>query len=164
MTAYQYCTPEWLEASAAAYRADPRFQKAFEKLTVKICFRVKAEKAWGIDADIIFGGYVDKGQLNRLSFFSKEEAKKEADFILSATPQEWKKILCKENKFVADFMLGKIALDHGSKVGVLSVAPYSGTFIDALAQIPLEFPDTMSPEELTRYRAHMQEFRARLGV
>lgn len=164
MTTFQYCTPEWLEASAVAYQANPRFQKTFEKLTLKICFRVKAEKAWGIDEDIIFGACVDKGQLNRLSFFSEAEARQEADYVLSATPQEWKKILCKENKFVADFMLGKIALEQGSKVGVLGIAPYSGTFIDVVSQTALQFPDQMSPEELTQYRAHMQDFRARLGV
>ncbi len=114
MTTYRYCTPEWLEASANSYRSDPRFAKAFEKLTLKIFFNVKAEKAWGIEKDIIFGAFVDKGQLMRLSFFSEEDAKKQADFILAAPPQEWKKILRKESKFVGDFMLGKIVLEQGS--------------------------------------------------
>jgi hypothetical protein len=164
MTTYQYCTPEWLEASAKAYRSDEKFANAFEKLTLKICFLVKAEVAWGIEKDIIFGAFVDKGQLMRLSFFSEEDAKKQADFILAATPQEWKKILRKESKFITDFMLGKIGLEQGSKVGVLGVAPYAGTFVDALTQIQLQFPDELSPDELTQYRSHMQEFRAKLGV
>jgi len=164
MTVCQICTPEWLEASANSYRSDPRFAKAFEKLTLKICFKFKAEKAWGIEKDIIYGAFVDKGQLMRLSFFSEEDAKRQADFILAATPQEWKKILRKESKFVTDFMLGKIGLEQGSKAGVLGVAPYAGTFVDALTQTPLQFPDEMSPDELTQYRSHMEEFRARLGV
>jgi hypothetical protein len=61
MTVYRYCTPEWLEASAKAYHSDERFHKAFEKLTLKICFLVKAEKAWGLEQDLIFGAFVDKG-------------------------------------------------------------------------------------------------------
>ena len=61
-------------------------------------------------------------------------------------------------------MLGKIALEQGSKVGVLGLAPYAGTFIDALTQTELRFPDEMSADELSDYRANMQEFRAELGI
>lgn len=164
MTVFQYCTPEWLEESSNAYRSNPDFKKKLEKLTAKVCFLVQAEPAWGIDKDIIFGGFVDKGELTRLEFFNQEDAKKEADFILAATPQEWKSILRKENKFVTDFMLGRIKLEHGSKVGVLSLAPHSNTFIDALTQVEVQFPDEMSSDELARYRSYMEEFRAELGV
>ena len=88
----------------------------------------------------------------------------EADFILSATPQEWKKLLRKENKFVTDFMLGRIKLEHGSKVAVLSLAPHSHTVIDALTQVEIQFPDEMSEQELIDYRSHMEAFRAELNV
>ncbi len=164
MTTYQYCTPEWLEESARTYAANPKFKKGLERLTVKTCFRVKADPAWGIEKDIIFGAFVDKGDLTQAAFLSEEEAKKQADYILAATPQEWKKILRKQSKFVADFMLGKIALEQGSKVGVMGIAPYSGILVDVLTQIPLQFPDEMSPDELAHYREHMQEFRAKLCV
>jgi hypothetical protein len=164
MTVCRYCTPEWLEESARIYRSTPKFKQALEKLTVKIFFRIKAEPAWGIDEDMIFGACVEKGELIELRFFSEAEARKQADFILAATPQEWKRLLRKESKFVTEFMLGKIALEQGSKVGVLGVAPYAGTFIDALTQTELRFPDEMSPDELSDYRAHLKEFRASLSV
>ncbi len=164
MTVCQYCTPEWLETTGRLAEANPKFAKAFEKLAVKVCFRVKAEKTWGIDEDIIFGGFVNKGKLDRLSFFSREEAKQVADYILAASPQEWKKILRKENKFVADFMLGRIRLDQGSPTGILGLAPQSDALVDALTQTEIQVPDEMSPDELARYRSHMQEFRARLRV
>ncbi len=164
MTVCQYCTPEWLETTAALAGANPKFAKAFEKLAVKVCFRVKADKAWGIDQDIIFGGFVNKGKLDRLAFFSEAAAKQAADYILTATPQEWKKILRKENKFVTDFMLGRIRLEQGSPTGILGLAPHSDALVDALTQTELQFPDEMSPDELARYRSHLQEFRARLGV
>ena len=160
----RYCTPEWLESSANAYRSQPRFQKEFAKLTTKLCFRVKANPAWGIDEDIIFCSFVSQGELQELAFFSEEDAKKEADFLMVATPPEWKRLLRKESKFVTDFMLGKITLEQGSKVGVLSIAPHSGTFIDALTQVELQFPDEMSDEELADYRAAMEAFRSELGV
>ncbi len=164
MTVFQYCTPEWLEESRNAYRSNPDFKKKLEKLTAKVCFLVQAEPAWGIDKDIIFGGFVDRGELTRLEFFNQEDAKKEADFILAATPQEWKSILRKENKFVTDFMLGKIKLVYGSKVGALSLAPHSNTFIDALTQVEVQFPDEMSSDELAKFKSYMEEFRAELGV
>ncbi len=164
MTTYQYCTPEWLEASEKVYSANPKFKKVLERLTVKVCFRVKADQSWGIEKDIVFGSFVDKGDLTRVGFLSEEDARKQADYILAATPQEWKKILRKESKFVSDFMLGKIALEQGSKVGVMGIAPYSGTLVEVLTQIPLQFPDEMSPDELARYREHVREFRAKLCV
>ena len=102
--------------------------------------------------------------MNKLAFFSKQAAKEEADYVVAATPQEWKKILRKESKFVTDFMLGKITLEQGSKVGIFGVAPHSNTFVDALTQVELQFPDEMTADELNEYRTYMQEFRVKLGV
>lgn len=164
MVTYQYCTPDWLEESAKIYNSKPDFQEKLKKLAAKVCYRVKAEPSWGIDKDILFGTFVDLGTLTRLSFFSEEEAKKEADYILSATPKEWKKLLRKENKFVTDFMLGRIKLEMGSKVGVLGLAPHTNTIVDCLTQVELQFPDEMSEEELRNYKAYVKKFRSELGV
>ena len=164
MTAVRYCTPEWLAASAAGYEADPSFRQEFAKLSTKLCFRIKAEPAWGIDDDILFAAYVTQGELDRLAFIGEAEAKREAQYIMAATPQEWKKLLRKESKFVTEFMLGRITLDQGSKVGVLQIAPYSNTFIRALTPVDLQFPDEMSPEELAGFRATLAQFREELGV
>jgi hypothetical protein len=160
----RYCTPEWLESSAEAYQSNPRFQEELANLTARICFRVKAEPDWGIEHDIIFCGFVTQGELDQLRFFAEEEALEEAEYILAATPQEWKKILRRESRFVTDFMLGRITLDQGSKVGILSIAPHSGSLVDALTQVPLQFPDEMSPGELEDYRSTMQDIRRKLGV
>ena len=164
MAACQYCTPQWLEESGKSYQSNPEFREKLKKLSVKMCCRVKAEPAWGIDQDIIFGMFVDKGELTKIAFLAEEDALKEAEYVISATPQEWKKILRKQSKFLTDFMLGKIKLEHGSKVGVLGVAPHANTVVDLLTQVDLQFPDEMSAEELTQYRSQMEEFRASLGV
>jgi putative sterol carrier protein len=164
MTVVRYCTPEWLANAAAGYEQSPRFRQEMAKLSTKICFKIKAEPAWGIDEDIIFWAHIDHGELQKLEFVSQEEAFREADFVLAASPQQWKSLLRKESKFVADFMLGRVTLEHGSKVGVLSVAPHSNSFVDALTQDELQFPDEMTPEELDQFRADVQQFRAELGV
>jgi hypothetical protein len=164
MTVCRYCTPEWLQESAEIYRATPKFQKQLEKVTVKVFYRIKAEPVWGIDRDILFGAIVDRGELLDLAFFSEDAARETAEYIMAATPQEWKKILRKDSKFLTDFMLGKIALEQGSKVGVLGLAPHANTFIDALTQVELRFPDEFTPQELEEYRAYVEEFRTRLGV
>jgi len=160
----RYCTPEWLQASAEGYRSTPKFQQALAKLTVSVCFLVKAEPAWGIDQDILFGSILRQGQMEKLVFFSAADAKEQVEFVLAATPQEWKKILRKESKFVTDFMLGRITLEQGSKVGVLSVAPHSTTLVDILTCAPLQFPDEMTPEELEAYRSYVAAFRREMGV
>jgi len=159
-----YCTPEWLEESTRTYRATPRFQEALKRVTTHICYRVNAEPSWGIDSDFIFGAIVTAGVLNDLRFFSEVEAKEKAEFIMAATPQEWKMILRKEHKFLTDFTLGKIKLDQGSKVGVFKLAPYADTFIDALTQVNLQFQDELSPQQLDEYRQYALQFRSRLGI
>ncbi len=164
MKSVRYCTPEWLAVSASAYQENPRFKQELTKLSVKICYRIKAEPDWGIDKDILFGIVLEQGDLLQLSFFSEAEAVEKVDFILAATPQEWKKLLRKEAKFITDFMLSKVTLEQGSKVGIFNVAPHANTFIDALTQVELQFPDEMSPAELDEYRVHVAEFRTRLGV
>jgi hypothetical protein len=139
-------------------------EEKLKKISARVCFRVKMEPAWGIERDIIFGTFVEAGKLTKITFFSEEDAKREAEYVLAATPQEWKKILRKENKFLTDFMLGRVKLEKGSKVTVLGLAPYAPLLIDALTQVQIQFPDEMSREELTNYRAHMEEFRRNMSV
>jgi len=164
MAVYQYCTPAWLEELEKVYQADPTYQERFKKLTLVLCFRVQADSSWGIDKDIIFGTFLDEGRLTRLRFFSEEEAARDATFILTATPHNWKRLLRKETKFVTDFMLGKIKLEQGSKVAILKLAPLSDKLVDFMTSNEIQFPDEMSPDELENYRSHMEEFRSKLGV
>ncbi|MFN2224305.1 MAG: hypothetical protein ACK2UH_17240, partial [Candidatus Promineifilaceae bacterium] len=74
------------------------------------------------------------------------------------------RLLRKEGKFVTDFMLGKVSLEHGSRVGVLAVAPHANTIVDALTQVELVFPDEMSEQELDAYRTKMKAFRKELAI
>jgi hypothetical protein len=164
MAVYQYCTPEWLEELEKAYGADPMYEEKFKKLTLVLCFRVLAEPSWGIEEDIIFGTGLDEGRLTRLRFFSQEEAARDATFILAATPQNWKRLLRKEAKFVTEFMLGKIKLDQGSKITILKLAPLSDKLMDFMTVHEIRFPDEMPPDELEKYRSRMGHFRAELGV
>ena len=164
MTKCQYCTPEWLEESGRIYRSNPELEEKLKKISAKVCFRVKAESAWGIEKDIIFGTFIETGKLTKIAFFGEEDAKREAEYIMTATPQEWKKILRKENKFLTDFMLGRIKLEKGNKVTVLGLAPYAPLLVEALTQVQIQFPDEMSVEELTKYRAYMEEFRKNMTV
>jgi putative sterol carrier protein len=129
-----------------------------------VCYRVQAEPAWGIEKDIIFGNELDAGKLIKLGFYSEDDAKKEATFLLAATPQNWKKLLRKETKFVTDFMLGKIKLEQGSKVGILKLAPLSDKLVDFMTQHEIQFPDEMSSDELAKYRSHLEGFRSKVGV
>jgi hypothetical protein len=164
MEAVRYCTPEWLQESAKSYHSSPEFQQALRKLTMMVCFRAKAAPEWGIDEDLIYGAVVDKGELLEIGFYSESEAQSRADFILAAPPTEWKRLLVKEGKFVSDFMTGKVALEQGSKVGAIGLAPYADSFIAALTQVPLVYQDEMSAEDVEAYRNYVVEFRAELGV
>ena len=164
MTICLYCTPEWLAETAALYPQNPRFKERLRKLTIKMAYRITAEPAWGIDNDIIFCMFIDGGDLIRVEFLTEEQATREVEYILSATPQEWKRLLRREGKFVTDFMLGKVSLEQGSRVGILGVAPHADTVVEALTQVTLRFPDELPAGELEAYRVNMQTFRQELGV
>jgi putative sterol carrier protein len=164
MTTYQYCTPEWLAESAKRYQEDPNFHKTFQKLTLKVAFRILADPALGIDQDIVFAAYINQGDLEKLAFISKAVAESEADYILATSPGQWSKILRKESMFAGDVMMGRIAIDKGSKPGVIKIAPYSTAFVNALTQIDVQYPDEMSPEELEIFRDTINQFRTALGV
>jgi len=164
MSEIRYCTPEWLEQSKQRYDATPAFQEQLSKITSKLFFRITAEPSWGIGEDILFGAIVEEGRLLELRFYNEEEAKSIADYIMTASPQKWKKILRKEQKFLTEFMLGKVALEHGSKVGVLGLAPYAPTLIDALTQFTLQYPDDMTAAELHAYKSDLASFRASVNV
>ncbi|NNL41874.1 MAG: hypothetical protein HKO79_05225 [Desulfobacterales bacterium] len=164
MTAYYYCTPEWFEASAKVYRENPAAQDKLKKLSADMAYRVKADSDFGIDRDIMFCAFFEKGQLNRLELISEEAAQSEAEYIMAATPMTWKKILTKESKFVTDFMLGRIKLEKGSKVGVLGVAPHANNIVDSLTPFELIFGDDLSDDEREKYRTNMEKFRKLLEV
>jgi len=164
MAAFWYCTPEWLEESARAYRSDPSFEQTLKNLSLKVCFRVEAEPSWGIDRDILFCCFLEAGKLIKLGFFSEDDARRQADYILSAATEQWKSILRKESGFTRAFMAGRIKLEMGSRLGVLKLAPYAGAVVDALTRVDIQFPDEMSDEELPKYKSYMREFRVKLGV
>jgi len=160
----RYCTPKWLEESARLYRGSSHFENALKKVTTKIFYRITAAPAWGIEVDMIFGAVVNEGKLLDLAFFSEADARRIADFILSASPQVWKGILRKDKKFISEFMLGRVTLESGSKPGLLKITPYANHFVDALTQFELQFPDEMSAEELEAYRVDLSTFREKAGV
>jgi putative sterol carrier protein len=159
----RYCTPEWLEESGKRYRATEHFENALSKVTTKIFFRITTEPSWGIEEDFIFGADVKAGKLVDLGYYSEAETQERADILLAATPQIWKGILRKETKFISEFMLGRVALEEGSKVELLKVTPYANHFVDALTQFELQFPDEMSTEELEVYRADLAKLRETAG-
>lgn len=164
MDKVRYCTPEWFSETARLYQENTSLQKELSKLSNRVSFKIKALPAWGITQDILFAVFLKHGQLTRLGFISEAEAQTESEYILTASPQEWKKILRGESKFVTDFMLGKIVLDQGSRVGVLTVAPYSNALVKALTAVELQFQDEMTSEELEEYQHYHEQFRAELAV
>jgi hypothetical protein len=164
MAKVQYCTPEWLAETGQIYADRPEYKEKLKKLSAKMSYRIKAEPAWGIDVDILFAAFFDQGELSKFGFISEADARKESDYVLAATPQEWKRLLRKEGKFVGDFMLGKIKLEQGSKVGVLSIAPHSGNLIDWMTQVEIQFPDEMTADELETYRSYLATFSKEFNV
>jgi putative sterol carrier protein len=165
MTTRYYCTPKWLEESKEIYNANPLAKEKLKKLSAKMAYRVQASPSWGINKDIYFCAYFESGELNKLELVPKEAAY-DAQYLMAATPGVWKNVLTKKSKFITDFMLGRIKLENGSKVGVLTVAPHANDILDALmpAGMNLVFSDDLPADELEQYRSNMVAFRKELEV
>jgi putative sterol carrier protein len=157
MSVYHYCTKEWLEESFRLYQTNDKLKGMLTKVTNKMTFRVMADPAWGLDQDVLFAGFFESGEMERLSFITLKEAQKESDFILAATPEEWINVLKKKTKFIARFMMSQIKLDQGDKVDVLKLAPYARELIGSLTQVEIQYANEMNAEELESYRKEVTD-------
>jgi hypothetical protein len=160
----RYCTPEWLEGMRNAFYSNPEYEEKLKKLTTKVGWLIRAEPEWGIEHDIIFCTSIAAGRIEDIGFYSEEDTRANMDFILAATPQEWKKLLRRESKFLTNFMIGKVTLEHGSRVAMLSLVPYTDTVMDLLTEVDLQFQDEMSADELESYSDEIKAYRSEQGV
>jgi hypothetical protein len=161
-----YASPEWVSEVGKNYKANPDNQnKTFKGMTIFLSFRILADPKFGIDKDIYFCSNLVNGALQDDSaLLSKEDAERKSDFILSAPPEMWKKLIQKEQGFVSSFMTGKIKLDKGSKARIISLASKSGALVESFYKVDTEWPNEMSPQRLEQYKAQVKEFRERLKV
>jgi long-chain acyl-CoA synthetase len=161
-----YLTPEWIDDMAKRFRANPdNAEKTFKDMTIFLTFRIQADPAFGLEKDIYMAAHMKDGVLQDDStHLSKEEAEKKSDFILSAPIPTWKKVIQKEEGFVADFMGGKIKLDQGDAPKMIQLGTKAPAVVEAFNQVVTEWPDEMSPERLEEYRAQLNKYRAEQGI
>jgi putative sterol carrier protein len=161
-----YATPEWVAAVGENYRANPEnANKIFKGMTIFLSFRIEADPKFGLDEDIDFGTHVEDGVLQDDStLMSKEDSARKAEFILTAPPGIWKRLIQKEEGFVSSFMTGKIKLAKGEAPKIIALASKSPALVDAFNKVETEWPDDMSPQRLEEYKAQVKEFRERLGI
>ena len=162
MPTYVYPQPEWTEKSAELY--SEVFEKKLAILSGNWAYRINAEPDWGIEEDIYFTMFLEAGKLRELRHCTKAYAFDKADFVLSASPSQWKKILTKKEKFVGAFLGGRIKLEKGDTVGSMAAAPHANTLVDVLTQVDLRFPDELSPEELASFKEDFAKKRSERGI
>jgi putative sterol carrier protein len=160
----RYCSKEWLEECGRLYSTTDSLENALKKVTTKLYFRITADPTWGIEEDILFGAELKAGKLLDLGYYSEEDAQKEADFILATSPQIWKGLLRRDNKFITEFITGKINLEQGSKVELLKITPYANYMVDVMTQVEIQYQDEMTSEEVEDFRADLAQFREETGV
>ena len=162
MTTYVYPQPEWPDASVELY--DEGFEKKLASLSGNFGFQIGAEPEWGIEDEIYLSMVLDAGKLIEFKSCSKDYVYDKADYIMGATPQAWKRILTKKDKFVGAFMGGRVKLEKGDTVGALALGPHANTLVDVITQVELKFPDDLAPEELETFKADFAKSRSERGV
>ena len=161
-----YASLEWVAQVGKNYKANPDNQnKTFKGMTIFLSFRILADPKFGIEKDIYFCSNLVNGALQDDStLLSEEDAEKKSDFILSAPPEMWKKLIKKEQGFVSSFMTGKIKLDKGSRARIIGLASKSGPLVENFYKVDTEWPDEMSPQRLAEYKAQVNAFREKLKI
>ena len=162
MTTYIYPQPEWVDDSVAFYNEE--FEKKLASLSGKFAFQINAEPDWGIEGDLFISMALEAGKLQEFKHCSKDYAFDTADFVLSATPPAWKRILTNKDKFVGAFMGGRVKLEKGDTVGALALGPHANTLVDVLTQVDLTFPDDLSPEDLEAFKTEFIQKRSDRGI
>ena len=162
MTTYVYPQPEWVDDSVALY--DEGFEKKLASLSGKFAYQISAEPDWGIETDTYISMVLEAGKLIEFKSCSRDYAFETADFVLSATPPAWKRILTKKDKFVGAFMGGRVKLEKGDTVGALALGPHANTLVDVLTQVELTFPDDLNPEELEAFKTEFAQKRTERGI
>jgi len=162
MTAYIYPSAEWLEESTKRYGSE--FENKLKSLSGYYVYRIRANQEWGIEKDIMMCAVLDAGKLVKLEHCTEEEAKNNADFIMAAEANTWKRILRKLDKFIGAFMGQRIKLEQGNTVKALGLAPHANTLVESLTQVELKFPDELSPDELAEFKTKFAEYRADKGL
>lgn len=161
MTTYIYPSPEWAAASAERY--DQSFEEKLRNLTGKFSFNILAEPALGIESDLYFYLEIKAGKLLNFGPRTKEFVHEHAKFVMNASFQSWKAILTKQTSFTKSFLLAKIKLEKGSKVGAMGMAPHSTSLVGFQIQVELGFPDDLSADELAEYKTKLAAARQKGG-
>ena len=134
-------SPEWLAENGKLYGENAELQDILKKLTVKMAYRVTADSTWGIEEDLLWCTFFEKGQLTKMCYLTQAEVDGEADFLLSAPPATWAKLLRRTAKFGTELTIGRVKVEQGSKLGVMKVAPYSKHVVTLLTQAQTAYPD-----------------------
>ncbi|MBI4767053.1 MAG: SCP2 sterol-binding domain-containing protein [Deltaproteobacteria bacterium] len=162
MASYTYPHPQWVDESVKLYGED--FEKKLAKLSGNFAYKISSEPAWGINEDLYIIMSLENGKLKAFKHCPKDYAFQNADFILEATPQAWKRILTKKDKFVGAFMGGRVKLVKGDTVGALALGPHAGTLVDVLTQVELKFPDDLPAKELDAFKKDLASVRQERGI
>lgn len=162
-----YPMPEWLKAVAENYRANPDNQsKFFKGWSYFFTYHVLADGKFGLEKDIYFASHIEDAVLqddDSTRLISPEEARRRSDFIVSAPPDLWKKLIQKKESFMAQFMWGNVKLEQGDARTLISLGSRAPALIDNFYKVDTEWPDEMPPERLEEYKARMKQILDSLG-
>lgn len=162
----EYATPEWLEEVTKTYRSDPANEQMLKRLgSVTFVYRIAAEPRFGIDPDLYFMERLEDGVLKEVKFVTPEQGEKIATWVIGGTFDVWREVIGKRLKLTTGIMQGKLKVEAGDKAAIIvRVGPVALQAATSFTNTETIWPDTMSPERLEEYKAHVKGFRENLGV
>jgi putative sterol carrier protein len=164
---YRLGTPEFCFECQKAINDNSEYAKLSKGLAATDILVILAEPVAGLDEDLYLSIRLEGGGCPCLRLIPRDEAEKVGDIkenlTITGTYEQWKSVFRGELD-ILNALVGRKMNMKGSLPLVMKYTKASKKLIDIVGSVNPVFPDELDPDELEKFRAHVNEIRGEFGV
>jgi len=140
--AFEFPSPEWVNAYRDAINGNPEYAKAGKDWTHGVvAMVVKAEPTLGIPEDLAMWLDVHQGKCRDCKLLPAKDAIDAAPFVVVASYAQWKQVIKKEIDPTKALMQGKLKLTKGHMPTMVKHVNASKQLVESTAKVETKFKD-----------------------
>ena len=163
---YTLLTPEWVYEFEKKVQGDERYKKVAKTWEGSLTLVFKADPNAGLDDDVFVLMDLWHGECRSVKIVPGEVGR-DADYVLEAKYERWKRILKKELNVVKELATNKLKLVpfNFKKAAKLAAAAQAALrLVELSGQVSGRFPDELEPEEIEAFRAFLKKLKTDFGI
>lgn len=163
---YMFLTPEWCSLYEKTIQEDARYKEVAKKWEGSVALVIKAEPDSGLDRDMFLFLDLWHGQCSFAAIVPPETGRN-AEFVLEAGYQRWKKIINGELNVVKEIAIRKLRLvpfDFKKAVKLAGAAQAAIRLVELAGEVGVLFADEQDEEKREGYRTLFEDLRANFGI